>query len=370
MKPDRSNYEIWLIDYLDGNLDDQAIAGLFEFLEENPDLKEEFDELSGYSLVPPDIAFNQKSTLKKTCKDLTDDQFDYLCVAVSENDLTDEQEKELHDIITRDSSKAGRYSVISRLRLKPPNLQYKYKYRLRKLTIAGKAIRYSAIGLSAAASVLIIFTLMRHNPVETPGIQVTELISDTARQVVNHPEVIRPVGQDENAGVNTEKADINIAVDNFPAGHEKVINSDTLSREPLVTQSASDTGYWQQAPRVEIDKVSYLSGVDISTGISGAGLIAINTEDINYPVFDEAPGINDRFARFFREKILHSENPTYGELKAYEIADAGINGLNKLLGWNMSLEENKDDNGDIASIHFSSRLVKFNAPVKNNEDAR
>ena len=55
MKPDRANYETWLIDYLDGNLEDSAIEALFAFLDENPDLKEEFHQLSGLVLVTPDF---------------------------------------------------------------------------------------------------------------------------------------------------------------------------------------------------------------------------------------------------------------------------------------------------------------------------
>ena len=371
MKPDRSNYEIWFIDYLDGNLDDQAIEGLYAFLDENPDLKEEFDELSGYSLVPPDTAFHGKSMLKKSSEDLADDQFDYLCVAASENDLTDEQEKEIHEIIGGEPLKAERYSLISRLKLNPPDIQYKYKYKLRKLTIVGKVIRYSAIGLSAAASILILFTVIRHNPGTEPALQVTGLISDSTLRLLNPPEVMKPFQQDDNvADEKAEYTDNNKAIDNLPSGLEKAIITDAQYQQPAGLQAVPDPVYSSHIARVEIDKVSFREGVVITTGISGASLVALNTNKNIYPGFDEVPGINDRFARFFREKILHSENPTYGELKAYEIADAGINGLNRLLGWNISLEENKDENGDISSVHFSSRLIKFNAPVKNNEEAQ
>ena len=41
MKIDRSNYEIWLIDWLDGNLSDLQAEKLLLFLDENPDLKED-----------------------------------------------------------------------------------------------------------------------------------------------------------------------------------------------------------------------------------------------------------------------------------------------------------------------------------------
>jgi len=44
MQIDRSNYEIWLIDWLDGKLDDPEVEQLQRFLGDNPDIKEEYDK--------------------------------------------------------------------------------------------------------------------------------------------------------------------------------------------------------------------------------------------------------------------------------------------------------------------------------------
>ena len=39
MKIDRSNYEIWIIDWLDGSLSDSQAEELKLFLNENPDIR-------------------------------------------------------------------------------------------------------------------------------------------------------------------------------------------------------------------------------------------------------------------------------------------------------------------------------------------
>ena len=57
-------------------------------------------------------------------------------------------------------------------------------------------------------------------------------------------------------------------------------------------------------------------------------------------------------------------------LKSYEIAEAGIEGINKLLGWDMALVRTNDDSGELKSLYFSSRLIKFNAPVRKNVTAQ
>jgi hypothetical protein len=73
-------------------------------------------------------------------------------------------------------------------------------------------------------------------------------------------------------------------------------------------------------------------------------------------------------ARFLREKIIKSDFKEKGSLKGYEIADAGIIGLNKLLGWDMSLQKKRNDKGEVMSVHFNSKLLKFDASVKTTSE--
>ena len=53
---------------------------------------------------------------------------------------------------------------------------------------------------------------------------------------------------------------------------------------------------------------------------------------------------------------------------SFELAEAGITGLNKLLGWAMVLQQNPDGGKDPKSFRFSSRLVKINTPVRKISD--
>ena len=93
-------------------------------------------------------------------------------------------------------------------------------------------------------------------------------------------------------------------------------------------------------------------------------LVAINTDNKSSSEISEKPGFNEFVAKIFRTKILKSKIPETGSIKAYEFAYAGINGLNRLLGWQMSLQKTKDEKGDLKSLYFSSKILKFNAPVK------
>jgi hypothetical protein len=83
------------------------------------------------------------------------------------------------------------------------------------------------------------------------------------------------------------------------------------------------------------------------------------------PIYDDERSSLSRFiSRTFRAKILKEKKAGDEPLKTYEIAEAGIDGLNKLLGWQMALVKTNDEAGDLKSVYFSSRVLKFNAPVR------
>ncbi|HLN55662.1 MAG TPA: hypothetical protein VK207_06705, partial [Bacteroidales bacterium] len=86
-------------------------------------------------------------------------------------------------------------------------------------------------------------------------------------------------------------------------------------------------------------------------------------------IHDGRSNVGRFIARHFRSKILDEEVPSDAPLKGYEIAEAGIDGLNKLLGWEMALTERTDENGTVKSLNFNSRMLKFKTPVKNNSSA-
>jgi len=116
MQIDRSNYEIWLIDWLDGNLNNSQIEQLEIFLKENPGLKEEFEELTTFRLNSPKMLFQHKNQLKKTSRDLSDSQLEYLSVAYLENDLSVEEKTDLLESIEHNKEKKSSFELIQKIK--------------------------------------------------------------------------------------------------------------------------------------------------------------------------------------------------------------------------------------------------------------
>ena len=100
MKIDRSNYEIWLIDWLDGNLSGTDIEELQLFLKKNPDLNDEVEELNTVRLSSLTDSYSLKNQLKKTTADLTGAHIEYLSAAYLEGDLSSYQKNAFRRLLT------------------------------------------------------------------------------------------------------------------------------------------------------------------------------------------------------------------------------------------------------------------------------
>jgi hypothetical protein len=360
MQIDRSNYEIWLIDWLDGNLNYSQTEQLRHFLIENPDLKEESDELTMFRLNPEVKSFQNKKHLKKTAADLSLSQFEYLSVAYLENDLSAEEKTELLESIEYDQGKKISFELIQKLRLSGGNLSYQHKKRLLKRTFAQNAIRWSMIGLSAAAIISLIIITSVSKP--------HELRIDSNKTAQSFPVESAVLKQAKRIASN----EVIVGSRNLPDKIQKktiITRLETTSPNPEIknTLHAEIDSMVQSANfiRTIINKITVPPTIDLIGEPIPNTLIAFNIS-VTVPEYDDGRSKLSRFiARTFREKILKETKAKDSPLKAYELAKAGVSGLDKLLGWEMALDEKKDTNGVLKSVYFSSKILKFNTPIKN-----
>jgi len=363
MKPDITNYEIWLVDYLDGNLDSEQEKLVLAFLEANPDIKEEYEGLSGIMPSPSEQYFVNRNSLKKSADELSDTQFDLLCVALHENDLTPEQNEELNEIIAGNEERSKNAELISKIKLIPPAHTFRFKRRLKKLTLANKVFRISAIGISAAASVLLMFTILRNPGNDTPLAVTDNRQQETGikdkRETVNaiQPEINVPVKKEE---VNLPVSGTHLAMINEPRSSSmQSLNENNMPADIPVPD--------KEILKTNISKIGGINDILQDNAPVNASLIAMNLIPAEPYDDEEGKAVGNFFTRIIREKILRAETPEKGTLKAYEVADAGITGINKLFGSNITLMKTIDDKGEVKSVYFNSKLIKFNAPVKKAE---
>jgi len=364
MKIDRSNYEIWFIDFLDGNLDSHQADHLTLFLNENPDLKEELNDLNLATIEPFRNNHPGKELMKKSPSDITLNQVEYLSVAYLENDLLQEQKSELFNIIANDTEKKRAFDLVQKTRVVPPAASFKYKKRLIRRTVKEKIIRLSVIGLSTAAAVTLLITtfLTTRNSLSSDikNLAAVNIMGTKSQMEVpeNRSEILiekttgvldgQKIAKIPGADTRDQKVTILYAesTENIPA--------DSMTRRTLNTETG-------------IHRINFNTQIDLKNEISTLNLIASGTTII---IQEEDNGRNNfgkYLAKTFREKILKEKTPPDAPIKGYEIAEAGVTGLNKIFGWEMAFDKKTDDTGQLKSVYFSSRMLKFTAPVKKSE---
>lgn len=363
MNIDKSNYEIWLIDWLDGNLNDLQIEELRSFLDMNPELWAEFGELNKVRISPDEESFRGKEFLKRSVNDLPASQFEYLCVASLENDISSGEKAELQEIIDQNPEKKRIFESIRKTKLKPVHLRYKHRNRLIRRTEFQIFIRLSVIGLTAAAAMIFIFRIYLNVPgklsvnhdnisqMTVPGNAIqkysNKIIPDKVASVINHHTAEH---KKESGPVAFKKE--NIGIDK-PEFIEKITDD-----SPVRNYNDNET---------IVNKVTVFNKTDLGEQIEMYALVSSKISGNISRVDNGRTRIGRFLSKTIREKFLKDKTQQDAPLDGFEIAEAGVNGLNKLFGWEMALDKKNDATGHHKSVYFSSKILKISTPVKKGE---
>lgn len=359
MNIDRSNYEIWLIDLLEGNLSAKEAEEVTRFIEMNPDIREEFDDLKSPSPELRSDVFKNKKAIRKSVTDIHESQFELLCAAYLENDLQPESKAELLEMVNSAPEKKRTFALMNRTRLMPLPIVFKHKNLLIRTTPLQRFYRLAAIGLSSAAAIalfVIIFPgtlhILKNNAGNSAQIypdypdlktQFFEIRSGSPIRVYNHG-----ILQKEKSSVP-----VKIYISELSPPDTSQTNTAEISTPDIPVSAVSAVMVNLKADLVLPE--SYPSS-----------LVPSNITYTIKPDFDHMSNVERFVTKLFREKILRKDVAAETPLKGYEIAEAGVAGLNLLFGWEMALNEKNDENGELTSVSFSSKILKFNAPVKKN----
>ena len=258
--------------------------------------------VSSSGFIPP------QRTSEKIPSDISDDQFEYLCAAYLENDLSESQKTELQEIINIYPDRKRTFDLIQKTILPLSDISHKHKSRLLRQTPLQNVIRLSAIGLSAAAAVTIIIILYSVIPGTASLKQINtahNFMPDSTIQrpsqimaVVSKAHILPPAPQRGYKKIP--------AMSKSPLGDLRV----DYSGKAYKTASSNDSSLRIIDKQMEaVIKVPVNPEVDLRKGIVTNTLIASNPT-INFPyVDDERSRVGKFISRTFREKILKEKTP-------------------------------------------------------------
>ncbi|MCK5838850.1 MAG: hypothetical protein KAG99_03330, partial [Bacteroidales bacterium] len=157
----RDNYEIFFLDYLEGTLKPDQVADLILFMEQNPDLKEEFNQLELVYLTPDnDIQFENKQRLKKnifvSVGEINQTNYQDYFIADLEGDLAETDIIMLQKFLEANPFLKPDFEAYKKTILIPDNtIVYKSKKYLKKNIIRWNRILYYSTGVAAAIVILL-----------------------------------------------------------------------------------------------------------------------------------------------------------------------------------------------------------------------
>ncbi|MBA7530332.1 hypothetical protein ES705_22535 [subsurface metagenome] len=375
MDINRQNFETYFIDYLDGRLDPGQVAELLSFLEENPDLERELKEFENIQIKPGEILFPGKESLKKTISDIpviNESNFEEYCIAKIEGDLRAKDEVILEQYLADFPRKRKDFELFSKTKLQPDPIFFKDKALLKKpyadLRI-GRRTMWAYV--SAAASIVIFLILFigtdwklfqKKNQLalsETGSSnQKTELaqknIVPPENEKITEPGTEELVSSKEKPVISMESGEKKLfpnAVSDYRQV-EKIITETSPRRDMIIEKNLEKL---EPKGIFQVKQPVLLADLRFSREIKGkqpdkSGFLTIRQLAI----------------REFKSEILLEEedkiNPD--KFSVWDMADAGVKGVNKLVGWNMKLNKIYDEKDNITALAFNSGILAFNTSLK------
>lgn len=145
MNIDRHNCEAFFLDYHEGNLSPVETGEVILFLEENPDLKEVFEEYENISLEQEKILFPGKDEMKKKysaegieallSSEVTADNCEQFFIAFAEGQLSSERISRLNIFLENNPSQKKEFELFKQAKLVVEKISFEEKESLKKSII-------------------------------------------------------------------------------------------------------------------------------------------------------------------------------------------------------------------------------------------
>lgn len=124
-KINSTNYEVYMIDYLEGSLSHELKLELCSFLNDHPEIKSEVEGLDSIKLEESSSSFKFKDSLKKNVLNtgkINHDNFEEYAIAYYENDLTKVEQEHVINYVHEYKSFASDFKTVGKLRLQANDL--------------------------------------------------------------------------------------------------------------------------------------------------------------------------------------------------------------------------------------------------------
>ncbi|WP_320110995.1 hypothetical protein [Draconibacterium orientale] len=334
----RTNYEAYFIDYLEGNLAEGMIDSFIAFLKANPDLKQELELYEPISLESEKVSFNKKSELYKSKFD-NNEAFDNAAIALLEGDLSRKEKQEFETYLAAHPEREQHAAAFQKTILSADeSIVFANKKKLYKKA-PGKTI---LLWTSRVAAVLIlgfvVFNLVnRNNAVQENLSQQIAEVEKTPQQTI-----------EETPGIAINSEVIKDTPTKTPAPVEQIAPKEPAIESIFQENTATSAPDELLAMRGTLIVPERLNSMNASIEVEKASA-TLATMYITYPTetYDDEILLADRV----KEKI-----------NLRSLSKAGLDLIASISDDRFEYETN--DNGKVVNYTYESRLLAFSIPGK------
>lgn len=347
MQIDRTNYEVFFLDYIDGNLSVDLIDQFLDFLEKNPELKEELRSVMKNPVKLPDekVCYDGKQDLTKSELAGSSD-FDYRSIAFMEGDMTGTERDAFELELEGNPKKQRIFSLFERLKLEP---DYTVACHEKKTLIRKNSRKSAWLWVAPLAAILIIalalpflFRTGQQQPAESSAPELS-LSQPKPADATNR---LSPIQSEPSPAHPTEPAPPVKAVRSLRAGLQ------TAQAETRNIPSANE-----QEPGKAMAFLEPISPGQVQLRMLRAET-KLQTED-HQP---KAPQKYTKFTDYLARRVLDVSKAEEVDLGTF--AKAGLQAAEHLSKNKFNIEKNKE--GVIREISYNSVLFSFSIPLKKN----
>ena len=364
MNINRNNYEQYFLDYLDGTLDTEQVKELQLFLEENPDLMNELQKIDEMVLEPKETVFGAKEELKKPQYVMNlwpEDRFENACIAYFEGDLSTTEKDELFAVIKQKPEWSNEFKLFANTYLKPePAITYHNKQELRGIPVRQIRRRIFYYSVSVAAAVVFALLLLI-NPEKTPDSgRYTEMNKNT--EAGNDNEISQQretIAMEESTVTDAKKIEIDEEVTTAVLSpfqeNDKQIYTEITDKQ--VEEMVIIYPEWTEP----LEKLKRRPGIlvtfpDVEESIMAFYTLPLKSLSKDYLGLEEY-ALSQIKSRLFVKK--EDEPITF-----WDLANAGINGLDKISEAEYGFDRKYNEEGDMVRLAFETPIFGISTPVK------
>ena len=407
----RDNYEIYVIDYLDGNLSDEDQKDLMKFLARNIDLKEEFELMKDFQMPESEVVFENKTSLKRELKDQTVDEsnIDEWSIASIENDLTKEEQDKFESEIEGREEFQQIYALYQQTKLSAENIPFP-DFKPWRLPNFNAEPQVSDVDFWVIASLEGDLDPRQQEKWNTFKAQISNIkeIEDSYQNIKLKPEAISypnknelkhkksrvrylyPLGgiaaaaaafylflnianfkPDTYKSYNTQVAKIEHADD-----QQKYVPPKTVFPTFIIEQVAENIEQLESSKPVSVENTKHIANPAVMHSPKYASVASIEPIKkreikIDVPTSNEIPAespveviiADNLMGEYAPENKNQPINTEKNKLTLFRVAQIGVSALNKKTGTEMSLEAKYNEKGEKKKVKFTSRFISVSKTI-------